>query len=139
MKKGIQLLSLMTFFSLIFFTSYITNTKSNILYLHEQTHKNSTQNNFDSLIAKGKVIVIFYADWCPPCKRMKPIIEELACELPADFVVIKVNIDYYRSIFNHYNLETIPAILFFNNGTLVYEQRESTTKQKIQQIINSNY
>lgn len=141
MKKWIQLISIIPAITLAiaFLAPHISNTNSPIIYLHEQTQKRSPKTLLDSFVNTGKVIVVFYADWCGPCKRMKPIIDELASELSIDFTIIKVNIDHYRELFDEYELKTVPAMLFFHNGIMVYKQPESTTKKELKRIIKVNY
>ena len=48
-----------------------------------------SENEFNELI-KGRVLVDFYADWCGPCKRLAPLLEELE-----DINIIKVNVDMF--------------------------------------------
>jgi thioredoxin 1 len=139
-KLGRSCLLASTLIVLSLLTSCVSEAKSKIIYLHEQeAQKRSPQDLFDSFTGTGKVVVVFYADWCGPCRRMAPVVEEFAQDLAEDFTVIKVNVDHYRSIFTGYGLKTIPAILFFNNGKLVYTQPVSTTKKELKKIVSSNY
>jgi len=57
-------------------------------------------------------IVDFYADWCGPCKRIAPIMEELAEEYDGKIVIYKVNTDKNRNLAAAFGIQSIPSILF---------------------------
>jgi thioredoxin len=57
-------------------------------------------------------IVDFYADWCGPCKRIAPIMEELAEEYKGKIVIYKVNTDNNRNLASAFGIQSIPSILF---------------------------
>jgi thioredoxin 1 len=122
-------------------TSHATSShKANtVLYLHEfEPVKSTGRNALDAIIKQGNVIVIFYEDWCGPCKRMTPIFEEVAATLPS-ISFIKVKRELYRSIFDFYNLNTVPAILFFKNGKLIKIQPSSLSKADLIKLIKQIY
>jgi len=58
------------------------------------------------------VLVDFWAEWCPPCRAMNPVIESLAGE----FKVCKVNGDTNQDLAGHYGISSIPALLIFKDG-----------------------
>lgn len=57
-------------------------------------------------------IVDFYADWCGPCKRVAPILEELAKEYEGKIVIYKVNTDKERELSAAFGIRSIPTLLF---------------------------
>ena len=61
-------------------------------------------------------VVDFYADWCPPCKMMAPLIEELEKELVGKVEFEKVNIDENQSRAAQNNVMSIPTYLVMENG-----------------------
>ena len=71
--------------------------------------------SFDDIIAKGNVVVDFYADWCGPCKRMTPVLCSLSEEF-SNVTFIKVNIDDNKSIADRYGVKSIPTLIFFKDG-----------------------
>lgn len=69
------------------------------------------------------VLVDFYADWCGPCKMMKPEIEQFAKDNSQTIKVVKVNIDNNPDLAKQYKIHGIPALVLFKNGAEV--QRET--------------
>lgn len=64
------------------------------------------------------VIVDFWASWCQPCKRMLPIIDELAVELKGKVKVTKVDIDDNPNITNTYGIKSVPTLMLLKNGVV---------------------
>ena len=67
-------------------------------------------DNFDTKIAKGKVLVDFYADWCGPCKMLTPVLEEIDQELK-DVSIYKVNVDNHQELASEFGVQSIPIHL----------------------------
>ena len=61
------------------------------------------------------LIVDFYAEWCGPCKNLKPVFEEVAGEFK-DYMFAKINIDNCKDIAKEYQVTSIPTIMIFSNG-----------------------
>ena len=78
--------------------------------------KKLNEQNFDTEISNGTVLVDFYADWCGPCKMLAPILDEIA-EEREDVVVGKVNVDESVVIAARYGIVSIPTLIVFENGT----------------------
>jgi thioredoxin len=57
-------------------------------------------------------IIDFYADWCGPCKRVAPIMSELAAQYKDDIVIYKVDTDKEKELAGVFNIRSIPSILF---------------------------
>lgn len=77
-----------------------------------------TDANFDELVTKSdKVVLIdFWAVWCGPCKRIAPIIKELAGEYDGKAVIAKLDVDKSKMVAAKYKIESIPTILIFKGG-----------------------
>lgn len=75
-----------------------------------------SSNDFNNFISEGVVIVDFYADWCGPCKKLKPIFSELALSYRGKAKFAKVNIDHSRSIGSKYSVKKIPTVILFKDG-----------------------
>ena len=57
-------------------------------------------------------IVDFYADWCGPCKKVSPILKELAGEYKNDIIIYKINVDNEKELAAAFGIQSIPTLLF---------------------------
>lgn len=67
------------------------------------------------LESKEKVLVDFNANWCGPCKMLKPILEELS-EERKNLKIVSINIDEEEELAEEYNVSAIPCIVLFEEG-----------------------
>jgi|7_EtaG_2_1085326.scaffolds.fasta_scaffold00802_4 thioredoxin 1 len=81
--------------------------------------KKLLSENFQRNVGDGAAIVDFYADWCGPCKRQAPIMENIARRIGPDAKVYKVNVDESAELASRYNVTSIPTILIFKDGKVV--------------------
>lgn len=86
-------------------------------------------SNLDALTATGKPMVIdFYATWCGPCKKIAPMIEELAEQYDGQIVVGKCDVDENDELAAKFGTRNIPTVLFFKGGELVDKHVGAATK-----------
>jgi thioredoxin len=95
-------------------------------------------------IYKGDLpcIIDFYADWCAPCRKAAPILEELAKEYAGKLIIYKVNTQTEREMSAAFGIRSIPAFLYctdnknpeWRNGI---GRTDDQTKQLFEQNINS--
>ncbi|MCB0525119.1 MAG: thioredoxin [Saprospiraceae bacterium] len=72
---------------------------------------------FNELINSDKpVLVDFYADWCAPCRAMKPILEELKSNLGDSVSIFKIDVDKNQAVSDKFDVRSIPTLIFFKNG-----------------------
>jgi len=62
------------------------------------------------------VIVDFWAEWCGPCKKLGPIISQIADEKSDSVKVCKLNVDDEMAIAEKYGIQSIPTVILFKNG-----------------------
>ena len=76
-----------------------------------------TTQNFDEVISQGKpVLMDFWATWCGPCKRLGPIIEELAAEYDGKAVVGKCDIEENDDLTEKFGIMNVPTVVFLKDG-----------------------
>lgn len=62
------------------------------------------------------VLVKFHADWCPPCRRFEPVLEELAHELQGRAIIAKVDADENPALTGKMGVDALPSLVFFQDG-----------------------
>lgn len=90
-------------------------------YLKEKEGFETQSNNLDNEVKSGTKLVLFYADWCGHCKKIKPIWDETATEVNTDEVkMIKVNCgegsEKDQEVMKKYSIDGYPTIIKFING-----------------------
>ena len=80
--------------------------------------------DFESQVLKSDrlVVVDFWAPWCSPCKRIAPVLEQIAAEQEGRLIVAKVNTDEDPQWAIHYGVQGIPTLLFVRDGEVVDRQ-----------------
>ena len=78
-------------------------------------------NNFQTEVIKSDKITIvdFFADWCGPCRKLSPIMDEVEQELSEKAKFTKINTDNNIDLAKEYQISGIPTLLVFKNGELV--------------------
>lgn len=104
---------------------------------------NVTDKNFTKLVMESElpVVVYFWADWCPPCKWMAPIIKEVASENQETFLIAKLDADRNRQTVLKYRIEALPTFVVFKNGKMrgrfVGGMQKADLVERIRQAINA--
>ncbi|HUM52497.1 MAG TPA: thioredoxin domain-containing protein [Chitinophagales bacterium] len=80
-----------------------------------------TKQQFDALLISDKLVLIdFYADWCGPCKKMKPYLEEISKEMSDKVVVIKINADDNQALCKELKIDALPVLQVYKNKTMTW-------------------
>ncbi len=95
-------------------------------------------NTFESAIKSSKVCLVdFWADWCIPCKRVAPVLEELSKEYEGKIEFFKVNVDDNPELASKYRISSIPTMVIFKEGEPVDKIVGALPKQNIKQVLDA--
>ena len=94
----------------------------------------------DSFAYKSKLpcMIDFYADWCGPCKRVAPIMEEIAQQYEDKIIVYKVNVDKEQKLPLIFKVKNIPTVFFLPTEGQPLSQVGALSKEEYISIINKH-
>ena len=109
-----------------------------ITLTQEEFAKKIFDYNDTIMIYKGKkpAIVDFYADWCGPCKRLAPVLDELLNEYDGAFIVYKVNVDHNKDLARALQIRNIPTLLYLVPKKQPKRSMGLLTKEQLKEIID---
>lgn len=91
-----------------------------------------TKAQFDSLIVSNKTVLIdFYADWCAPCKKMKPYLDEISKEMAANVVVIRINADDNAALCKELGVDALPVLQVYKKGKMTWSYKGYIGKEEV--------
>ena len=90
-------------------------------------------NKFQDIIADNTpVLVDFFAEWCGPCKMMKPVLEELKKKMGN-----KIIIDKNISLSSEYRIQSVPTLVLWKQGEIIWRQSGALSLNELEQILSS--
>ena len=96
----------------------------------------TTETFQDTVLADGIVLVDFWADWCMPCKMFGPVFEAASEEHP-DIVFGKVDTEAEQGLAAALNIRSIPTLMAFREGVLVFAQPGALPEAALEQVIQA--
>lgn len=97
-----------------------------------------TSQNYEELLAEGLPLVLdFSATWCGPCKKIAPIIEELAGEYEGRVNVGKCDVDDNEELASQFGIRNVPTVLFIKDGNVVDRHVGAASKSVFVEKINA--
>lgn len=92
-----------------------------------------TNENFEEVINSNKTVLIKVgAEWCGPCRMLKPVIEEIAKEFEGRAIVAEADADECDAIVDKFKIRGVPTILIFHNGMPVSRMVGAKSKDEIE-------
>lgn len=99
--------------------------------------KEIINNDLDSEISEGLVLVDFYATWCGPCKMMHPVIDSVVKE-NSNLKVLKIDVDQNEELARIYGVMSIPTLILFKDGNMIEKKLGFTPKEIINNWIRNS-
>ena len=97
-------------------------------------HLSKANFNEKTNSADQVVVVDFFATWCGPCKMLTPVLEKAADEL-TNIPFYKVDIDEEMELANQYKIMTVPTLLFFKGGKLVFQNSGVINRKQLESML----
>lgn len=96
-----------------------------------------TSENFDRTVMQSEktVLIDFWAGWCGPCRKLAPIIDEIAEEYADSVTVGKINVDEQPQLAAAFGVESIPTLIAFKNGVPLGALVGLQTKESVIDLI----
>ncbi|WP_300663383.1 thioredoxin [Fluviicola sp.] len=95
--------------------------------------------SFSEIIhAEKPVLVDFFATWCGPCQTMKPILDDLKSKLGNTASVLKVDVDKNPHAASKYQIRSVPTLILFKKGKIVWRQSGVVPANQLAQIIKQH-
>jgi thioredoxin 1 len=92
-----------------------------------------TQNTFTAEVLESEkpVLVDFTAAWCPPCRVMNPLLEELAADRE-DLKIVSVDVDSEQELAVRYGVLGMPTFMLFHNGTVIQSLTGARPRKRLE-------
>lgn len=91
-----------------------------------------TLAEYQQLLKTNKTVLIdFYADWCAPCQKMKPYLQEIATEMKSSVEVIRIDADANKSLAKSLNVDALPVLMVYKNGKMVWSYKGYISKEEV--------
>ncbi len=81
------------------------------------------------------VLVDFYADWCAPCRAMKPVLEDLKAQMGEQVSIFKIDVDKNQMLAERYGIKSIPTFILFQNGEPVWRKSGMASSVELQKVV----
>ena len=99
-----------------------------------------TDANFETTVNQTPqpILVDFWAEWCGPCRRLAPTVEELAGDYDGKVLVGKLNVDENPNTAFKFSIRGIPTLLLFKGGQVVEQVVGLSDKETLKKVIDKH-
>jgi thioredoxin len=91
-----------------------------------------SKQQFDALTNADKLVLVdFYADWCAPCKKMKPYLDEISRDMTDNVVVIRINADENLQLCEDLKIDALPVLQLYKNNAMTWTNTGFISKEDV--------
>jgi thioredoxin 1 len=99
----------------------------------------SESKSFQDLInGNTPVLVDFFAEWCGPCKMMKPVLDQLKRRMQDELHIIKVDIDRSQAAAMQFQIQSVPTLILFRKGQILWRNSGTASAAQLEQVIQQH-
>ena len=96
------------------------------------TANEMTKESYYALLNSDKLVLIdFYAEWCAPCKKMKPYLEEIAKDLANKVTVVRIDADGNKQLCKELGVESLPVLFLYKNKEIIWKNQGYIEKSEV--------
>lgn len=97
-----------------------------------------SQSDYEALLQSDKLVLVdFYADWCGPCKKMAPYLEQIKTEMADRVMVVRINADDNQNIMKSLGIDALPVLLIYKNKVPVWRNAGFIEKADVVAKLNT--
>lgn len=94
-------------------------------------------DNFNTILSSEPLVLVdFFATWCGPCKMMHPVLEGVKEQMGDKIRILKVDVDKNENLSAQYRIQSVPTLMLFKNGEMVWRQSGAMKQADLIQLIN---
>lgn len=94
--------------------------------------KGMTKQEFEALLNSDKIVLIdFYAEWCAPCQKMKPYLEEISKEMASTVVVVRIDVDANPTLAKELKIDALPVLHVYKNKSITWSYKGFIGKEEV--------
>ncbi len=95
-----------------------------------------TVAQYQSMVNTDKMVLVdFYADWCAPCKEMKPYLDKLSKNRKKDVLVIRINVDEEQALCKSLKIDALPVLKLYKQGTEVWANTGFIGEKEVLEVL----